>query len=63
MSRRIGLCVKCVAHPEPFIFPVLIRSNFVHVVVAATRPVVFFIPRRQLGCQRRDYSRAYSTYR
>jgi hypothetical protein len=26
MSRRIGSCVKCVAHPRPFIFPVLTRS-------------------------------------
>jgi hypothetical protein len=63
MSRRIGSCVKCVDHPGPFIFPVLTRSILVHVVVAATRVVVFFIPCRQLGCQRRNYSSAYSTFR
>ena len=38
-------------------------SILVRVVVAATRVVVFFIPCRQLGGQRRNYSRAYSTYR
>ena len=47
----------------PFMFPVLTRSILVHLVVAATRVVVFFISCHQLGGQRRNYSRAYSTYR
>jgi hypothetical protein len=48
--------------PGPFVSPDLTRS-ILHIVVTATRVVVFFISYHQLGGQRRNYSRAYSTYR
>ena len=38
MSRRIGSCVKCVAHPEPFIFPILIRF----ILVPSSQPLALW---------------------
>ncbi len=64
MSRRTGSCVKCVARLGLYsYFPFSHALFLVHVVVAAARVVVFCIPCRQLGGQRRNNSRACSTYR